>query len=194
MATQDFQAIIDFAYELEKLKGVARKIKPLGLPRYENSAEHSWQIALVALSLLAELNNPVEPLKVVTMLLIHDLVEIDTGDKFAYSADHDDFENEHAAAKRIFALLPGAIADKYLAIWEEFEAAQSPEAKFAKGVDRMMPVLQNLQNGCQSWLEHDISVSQVLAKNQVVAEISPELWELVKTQVRNKAKQMGVRD
>lgn len=194
MATQDFQAIIDFAYELEKLKAVARKIKPQGLTRYENSAEHSWQIALVALSLLAELNNPVEPLKVVTMLLIHDLVEIDTGDKFAYHAEHDDFDNEHAAARRIFAILPGAIGNKYLAMWEEFEAAQSPEAKFAKGVDRMMPVLQNLQNGCQSWLEHDISVSQVLAKNEVVAEISPQLWALVKSQVIETAKLMGVRE
>ena len=193
MSQQDFQAIIRFAAELEKLKGVARKIKPLGLSRYENSAEHSWQIALVALSLLSQLDNPVDPLKVVTMLLIHDLVEIDTGDKFAYSAEHDDYDNEHAAARRIFAILPGEIGNKYLAMWEEFEAAQSPEAKFAKGVDRLMPVLQNLQNGCQSWLEHDISVSQVLAKNEVVAEISPQLWALVKTQVTETARQMGVR-
>lgn len=194
MVDQDIYAIIQFASELEKLKNVERKIKPSGLDRYENSAEHSWQIALLAITLLNRLNNPVDPLKVVVMLLLHDVVEIDTGDKFAYAENHNDFDNEHAAAKRIFALLPAALSDDYLQIWEEFEEAQSPEAKFAKAVDRLMPVLQNLQNGCQSWIDHDISVSQVLAKNQAVAEISPALWELVKIQVREKAQLVGLRD
>ncbi|MFT2091789.1 HD domain-containing protein [Paraglaciecola sp. 2405UD69-4] len=191
--TEDFQAITRFIVEIEQLKNVDRKIKPVGVNRYENSAEHSWQIALLALTLLPYAEQPTDHLKVVTMLLLHDIVEIDTGDKFAYDANHDDYENELAAAKRIFAILPDSQGAKYLALWIEFEHANTPEAKFAKAIDRLMPVIQNIHNGCQSWLEHDIAIEQVLAKNIAIEGAHPSLWQWIKAQVIEKGTQAGVR-
>lgn len=192
--THHLEQITHFIIEIEKLKNVERKTKPIGMQRYENSAEHSWQIALLALSLSECAERPVNPLRVVTMLLLHDIVEIDTGDKFAYDANHDDYENELKAAERIFALLPQAIHDKYLTLWKEFEAAESDDARFAKAIDRLMPVLQNLHNDCQSWVENDISISQVLAKNACVEDASPALWKMVSEQVVEKGKAFGLRD
>lgn len=192
--SQDFNAITDFIYEIEKLKSVERRIKIKGTSRYENSAEHSWHIALLALSLMPYAEKPVEAQRVVTMLLIHDLVEIDTGDKFAYDANHDDYANEHAAAKRIFGLLPPHLGTTFLTLWEEFEAAETDDAQYAKAIDRLMPVLQNLNNGCQSWLEHDISIEQVLKKNAGVAKASQALWDMVVTKVEQTAKAAGVRE
>ena len=191
---QDFSAITTFILEIEKLKLVERRIKPVGLKRYENSAEHSWQITLLSMTLLPYAEDVVDPLTVVTMLLLHDIVEIDTGDKFAYASNHDDYENEHAAAKRIFGLLPEALNAKYLRMWEEFEAAQSAEAKFAKAVDRLMPVLQNLHNGCQSWLEHKVTIEQILTKNAVIEVANPQLWQWVKQQVINTGRLAGLKD
>lgn len=190
---ENFQAITRFIVEIEKLKNVERKIKPVGLPRYENSAEHSWQIALLALTLLPYSEKNPDPLTVVTMLLLHDIVEIDTGDKFAYDANHDDYENELVSAKRIFAILPKEQARAYLTLWTEFEQAQTPEAQFAKAIDRLMPVIQNLHNGCQSWLENDISVSQILRKNAAIEKANPQLWQWVKQQVIEKGEQVGLR-
>ncbi|MDP5033140.1 MAG: HD domain-containing protein [Paraglaciecola sp.] len=188
----EFKAIIAFIVELEKLKNVERRIKPAGLSRFENSAEHSWQIALLALTLSRYASQSVNELKVVTMLLLHDVVEIDTGDKFAYDANHDDYANEHAAAVRLFALLPAPLGDEFLALWEEFEEAKSPEAQFAKAIDRLMPILQNLQNGCQSWLSHNVSVKQILSKNAAIEKANPALWAWVKEQVMEKALAVGL--
>jgi putative hydrolase of HD superfamily len=181
--TESFQAITQFIVEIEKLKLVERKIKPVGLDRYENSAEHSWQIALLALTLLPFAAQKTDALTVVTMLLIHDIVEIDTGDKFAYDANHDDYVNELESAKRIFAILPGEQAKLYLNLWVTFEQASSPEAQFAKAIDRLMPVLQNIHNGCQSWIDHDISIQQILEKNSAIQLANPLLWQWVKQQV-----------
>ena len=191
---QEFTQVIEFIIELEKLKQVERKIKPVGSERFENSAEHSWQIAMLALSLIPYAETEVDPLRVVTMLLIHDVVEIDTGDKFAYNANHDDFENELKAAKRIFGMLPQPQGDQFLALWEEFEAAETADAKFAKGIDRVTPVLQNLNNNCQSWVENDVTISQVLKKNAAAENINPKLWEWVKQQVTEKGRAAGLKD
>ena len=189
----DFSAITRFIVELEKLKSIERRIKPPGLNRYENSAEHSWHIALMALTLTRYAQQSVDELKVVTMLLLHDIVEIDTGDKFAYDANHDDYANEHRAAVRLFDLLPNSLGKEFLALWEEFEQATTPEAQFAKAIDRLMPVLQNLHNGCQSWLEHNISVKQILAKNAVIEQANPELWQWLSAQVMEKAAAVGLK-
>jgi putative hydrolase of HD superfamily len=189
-----FQAITQFIVEIEKLKTVERKIKPVGLSRYENSAEHSWQIALLALTLLPYADNKqTDALTVVTMLLLHDIVEIDTGDKFAYDANHDDYENELKSAQRIFAILPVAQGQNYLKLWIEFEHAETPEAQFAKAIDRLMPVLQNVHNGCQSWLAHDISISQILEKNAAIAKANPQLWLWVKQQVIDAGRRVGLK-
>jgi putative hydrolase of HD superfamily len=191
--TENFQAITQFIVEIEKLKNVERKIKPVGLLRYENSAEHSWQIALLSLTLLPYAEQNPDPLIVVTMLLLHDIVEIDTGDKFAYDANHDDYENELASAQRIFAILPSEQAKAYLKIWMEFEQAKTSEAQFAKAIDRLMPVIQNLHNGCQSWIDHDISVSQILFKNAAIEKASPQLWQWIKQQVIETGERVGLR-
>jgi putative hydrolase of HD superfamily len=191
---QELHKILDFIQEIEKLKSVSRKIKPSGLNRFENSAEHSWQIALLSLALLPYSSESLDALKVVTMLLLHDIVEIDTGDKFAYASNHDDYENEHTAAKRIFGLLPDTESSQFLTIWEEFEAAKSAEAKFAKGIDRLMPVLQNLNNGGQSWVEHNVTVSQILEKNKGVSHANPKLWEMVKQQVITRGRELGLKE
>ncbi len=191
--TAQFEQIIRFSMELEKLKGVMRRTRPLGLERFENSAEHSWQIALMALTLIPHAEEEVDALKVVTMLLIHDLVEIDTGDKFAYHDDHDDYENELEAAKRIFSLLPSDQGQKLLALWTEFEHSETPEARVAKAIDRLMPVLQNVHNGCRSWLDHDVSVAQVLKKNRAVAQLNPALWDYVQDLVIQAADKAGIR-
>ncbi|MDU0352889.1 HD domain-containing protein [Paraglaciecola aquimarina] len=180
---EHYQAVVSFIMELEKLKNVERRIKPLGLSRYENSAEHSWQVALMAISLAPYAEQKVDILKVVTMLLVHDIVEIDTGDKFAYDAAHDDYENELQSAQRLFAILPAQQEQKFLALWVEFEQSTSPEALYAKSIDRMMPVLQNLNNGGQSWLEHNVSVAQILKKNSVIRQSHPKLWDWISEQV-----------
>jgi putative hydrolase of HD superfamily len=191
--TENFQAITQFIVEIEKLKNVERKIKPVGFTRYENSAEHSWQIALLALTLLPYAAQNPDPLTVVTMLLLHDIVEIDTGDKFAYDANHDDYENELASAQRIFAILPTEQATSFLKLWIEFEQAQTPEAQFSKAVDRLMPVIQNLHNGCQSWIDHDVSVSQILLKNVSIEKANPQLWQWIKQQVIDAGVRVGLR-
>ncbi|MEP1448105.1 MAG: HD domain-containing protein [Paraglaciecola sp.] len=190
--TEDFQAITRFIVEIEKLKNVERKIKPRGLSRYENSAEHSWQIALLAVTLLPYAQQKTDPLTVVTMLLLHDIVEIDTGDKFAYDANHDDYENELLSAKRIFAILPDEQQQTYLKLWMEFEHAETPEAQFAKAIDRLMPVLQNLHNGCQSWIEHDVSVTQILHKNAAIEKANPQLWKWLTQQVIEAGERVGL--
>jgi putative hydrolase of HD superfamily len=127
------------------------------------------------------------------MLLLHDIVEIDTGDKFAYDANHDDYDNELLAAQRIFAILPSEQSQIYLKLWIEFEKAQTPEAQFAKAIDRLMPLIQNLHNGCQSWVDHDVSVSQILLKNAAIKKANPQLWEWVKQQVIDAGERVGLR-
>lgn len=179
-----FAQISAFIIEAEKLKNIYRQSKVVGLDRQENSAEHSWQVALLAITLAPYSITPVDANRVVKMLLIHDLVEIDAGDKMIYSKAHDDFENELKAAKRIFGLLPDNIQDEYLALWIEFEQKQTCESKFAYAIDRLMPVMQNLHNPAyQTWTHHKIAKEQVLQVNAAIAEALPEIWEIVKQQI-----------
>ena len=180
----DFEQIITFITELEKLKAVERRIKVVNQSRYENSAEHSWQVAMLAMSLLPYAKTALDGGKVIKMLLLHDIVEIDTGDKFAYDANHLDTENETLAAERIFSLLPEEVGKSMLALWMEFEHSSSPEALFAKGVDRVIPVIQNLQNNGGSWLAHGITAEQILTKNAGVENVSSELWSMIKGKVK----------
>lgn len=178
---------IAFLIETEKLKSVLRKTKPLGENRFENSAEHSWQTALAAMILIEHSPVGVDALRVLKMLLIHDLVEIDAGDVFVYDdqARKDAFEAEAAAADRLFGMLDEPLAGELHALWHEFEGAQSPEARFAKAVDRVMPVLQNLSAGGQSWVENNITRDQVLAKNAPIEDASPELWSIVRQKIED---------
>jgi putative hydrolases of HD superfamily len=160
------QRIIDFILELDKLKGVTRKTRPLGLERYENSAEHSWQIAMLAVSLAPHAAAPVDIDRVVHMLLVHDIGEIDTGDTIVYVEDGWKLrkEAERAAVTRIFGLLPEAQGAPLMDLWLEFEEGATPEAQFANAVDRAMPALLNLANGGQSWRENGITYERVVAR------------------------------
>jgi putative hydrolases of HD superfamily len=174
------QQVIDFILEIDRLKGVTRKTRPLGLERYENSAEHSWQIALLASSLVRYAAEPVHIDHVIRMLLVHDIGEIDTGDTIAYAVGGWDERKaaELAAVTRIFGLLPAPERDAYLLLWREFEAGNTPESRFANAADRAMPVLLNLANNGQSWRENGITHARVVAR--VEAQIRggcPLLWE-----------------
>lgn len=173
------QAIIDFILEVDKLKGVERKTRPLTLARYENSAEHSWQIALLALSIADYADEPVNISRVVNMLLIHDLGEIDTGDTLVYVEGgwEERKAAELAAVRRIFGLLPESKASEFLGLWQEFEAEATPEARFANAADRAMPVLLNLANNGQSWRENGISHERVVQRIEgQIQRGCPQLW------------------
>lgn len=176
---------IVFIVEVDKLKNVLRQTSPIGESRRENSAEHSWQAILCAITFVEHANEPVDLLKVVKMLALHDIVEVDVGDVFHYSkADAKNlFEREFAAAKRIFGLLPQALQEEYMALWLEFEKRETPESRYASAIDRQIPLILNLNNAGGTWLEHNISKAQVLEKTQHIAEGSMRLWDLTKSMI-----------
>jgi putative hydrolases of HD superfamily len=180
------QQIIDFILELDKLKGVTRKVRPLGLERYENSAEHSWQLALAAVSLAHYAASPVEINRVIGMLLVHDIGEIDAGDVMVYAEGGwvERKAAELAAVTRIFGLLPDPQGARFLALWQEFEDAQTPEARFAHAIDRAMPVLLNLANGGQSWRENGISHERVVGRiGPPIQAGCPALWDYLEARL-----------
>ncbi|PWI34389.1 phosphohydrolase [Vibrio albus] len=166
--------------ELDQLKSVLRRTRVLSDEmRLENSAEHSWHVALMALLLEEHANEPVDISKVVKMLLLHDIVEIDAGDTFVYDtvALQAQEEKELAAADRLFGMLPADQGEALKAVWLEFEQAETAEAKFAKALDRIIPMLMNYNNNGQSWLEHGVAKQQVVKVNQRIEQGSVILWD-----------------
>ena len=182
------QHVVDFILELDRLKGVTRKSKPVGLDRYENSAEHSWQIAMFA-GAMAEFADPgVDVHHVMQMLLVHDIGEIDTGDTIVYDDTGlaERKAGERLAVERIFGMLPNAQGARFLALWEEFELGESPEARFAHAADRAMPVLLNLANGGGSWVENGIVYERVIRKVGPPIEAGcPALWAWLAPQLED---------
>ncbi|MEL7273876.1 MAG: HD domain-containing protein [Pseudomonadota bacterium] len=176
---------IAFINEMDKLKAVLRQTKPTGLDRYENSAEHSWHTAMAAMVLLQDAPEGVDALQVLKLLLIHDVVEIDAGDVFTYdeSARAAVAAAEEKAAVRIFGMLDAPLGPDLLALWREFEAGETPNARFAKALDRVGPCLQNLEQQGASWVKHGISRQRVLAKNAAIAQASPALWDAIKRRI-----------
>lgn len=188
------QKVIDFVLELDKLKGVTRKTRPLGLDRQENSAEHSWQIAMFASALAAYAPTPINIDHVIKMLLVHDIGEIDTGDTIVYAEGgwEERKAEELRAVERIFGLLPAQQGAPYLALWREFEAGATPEARYANAVDRAMPVLLNLANNGQSWRENGISHARVLARLEApIGDGCPALWAYLKPRL-DQAERQGL--
>ena len=197
-ATQNsgIQPAVDFILELDKLKGVTRKCKPLGLERYENSAEHSWQLCMLAISLAHYAEKPVDLNRVIRMLLVHDIGEIDTGDTMAFIEEGLAARKaaELVAVTRIFGMLPdhngfdtsdsdnpGA---ELLSLWKEFERGETPESRFANAVDRSMPVLLNLTSEGQSWKENAISYERVVKRIEPEIKAGcPALWEYLKVRL-----------
>jgi putative hydrolase of HD superfamily len=178
---QELIQIIDFVKEIDQLKSVLRKTRPLGMERYENSAEHSWQVTLAALMLKDYAAQPVDINRVLRMLLIHDLCEIDTGDVIVYDAVGSEHEEAEAAAtQRIFSMLPNGMGEEYIALWHEFEAAKSADARFAKALDRALPLIHNLNDNGHSWQSHGITKHQVKTVNGGrIKKGCPQLWDLL---------------
>jgi putative hydrolases of HD superfamily len=167
-----------FVGEIDRLKGVLRQTMLAGPGRRENSAEHSWHIAVMAVTLGEHAPPGTDIGRVTAMLLLHDLVEIDAGDLFVYADDAQQArqeEAERAAADRIFALLPPDQAGSFRALWDEFEERRTAEARFARGLDRLQPMLQNLTAGGGTWTEHGITADRVLAKVKLIEDGSPSL-------------------
>lgn len=181
MTNERLQQQLNFILEIDKLKQVLRQTHLLDEARRENSAEHSWHIALLALILAEYANEPLDVLRVVKMLLVHDIVEIDAGDTFAYDAvaKLEQARREQAAATRLFGLLPTDQATDLRALWDEFEAHTTPEAKFAHTVDRVMPFLHNFHGNGGTWRYHDVAYEQVLARMAPIRAGSEQLWTLV---------------
>lgn len=172
----DLAAIIDFLIEVEKLKAVERRTSPIGLARKENSAEHSWHLCVLAILLQDKANAHVDMLTVLKMLILHDLGEIDAGDTLIYAATEEAAEREEAGMRRLCQLLPSAKGDELMALWLEFAKGVSAEAQFARAIDRVPPIVQNLQTDGQTWRPLGISQQQVLAKNDLINEGCAPVW------------------
>ncbi|MFX1514034.1 MAG: HD family hydrolase [Promethearchaeota archaeon] len=181
---------INFIIELDKLKEVYRQTYVINTDRKENSAEHSWHLALMAILLNGYSNEPIDLFHVLKMLLIHDIVEIDTGDTFCYdkTEDLDRMEGERKAANRIFTLLPDNQAKEFQDLWNEFEDRITAEARFAAALDRIMPLLHNYYTQGKSWQEHGITSDQVLARNRYIDDGSKFLWHYARTLIHDAVK------
>ena len=174
-----------FILEVDKVKEIFRQTYLSDGSRKENDAEHSWHLALMAVLLKEYANEEVDLLKVIPMVLIHDLVEIDAGDTYAYDQAGlaTQRERETKAADRIFGLLPSDQAEVFRALWEEFEAYETADAKFAHALDNCQPLFLNDASGGKSWKEHGVHKSQIYKRNEHTAEGSVEIWEYMKTLV-----------
>ena len=179
METTDLIKQIEFIKEIDKLKYIQRRTRLFNSDRNENDAEHSWHLAMMAIILSQHSNTAIDVLKVVKMVLIHDIVEIDAGDTFIYDTtkNHVNTDDERLAAERIFGLLPKQQAEDLIAIWEEFEAGETDEAKFAKSMDRLEPLLQNVSNNGGTWKEYDVDYKKVYEKKQVIKNGSVSIWD-----------------
>ena len=170
-----------FLQEVDQLKHVMRQTLLIDQSRKENTAEHSWHVTLAAITLAEYADEPIDVMQVIKMLLVHDIVEIDAGDTFAFDeAGHvDKYDRESRAAERIFGLLPDDQRDEFRALWDEFEAMQSADSRFANAIDRILPFLHNIWiEGQGSWEVHHTRFDQVYNRNKVgVGAISTELWE-----------------
>ena len=177
---------LQFILEIDDLKNVLRRSYLIHSGLHENSAEHSWHLAVAAMVLAEHAKEQIDISKVIRLVLVHDLVEIDAGDTFIY----DDAGNvgkaarEQDAANRLFGVLPEDHAQSFMALWREFEDRQTPEAKFAFALDRLMPILHNVFTQGGSWKEHGIRQEQALTKNRGIEEGSPVLWQVVESLIK----------
>jgi len=174
---------ISFLMEADKLKQIYRQSLLSDGSREENDAEHSWHLALMVVLLNEYANEPgLDILKTVKMVLIHDIVEIDAGDTFIYDTVHNTSKSkrEKKAAARIFGILPPDQELEFRQLWEEFEARETPEAKFAAVFDRLQPLLLNYRTAGHTWKKYGITSSRVINKNEHVSEGSAQLWEYIK--------------
>ncbi len=173
---------MNFILEMDKEKGITRQTYLADRSRQENDAEHAWHLALMCLLLQEYANEPIDVLRTMSMVLVHDVVEIDAGDTYAYDAagNATKRERELQAADRIFRLLPEDQAVKMRALWDEFEAGETPEAKFANALDKIQPVMLNDASDGRAWEDHEVHRDQILVRNRRTPEGSAVLWEYAK--------------
>ena len=176
---------IKFIKEIDKLKYIQRKTKLFNSDRCENDAEHSWHLAMMTIVLAEHSNTKIDVLKTLKMVLIHDIVEIDSGDIFIFDTkkNHDNTLEELKAAKRIFGLLPDEQAKVLIDLWLEFEKGETNEAKFAKAMDRFEPILQNISNKGGTWNEYNVPMAKVLNKTKLMENGSKLLWKYSKNEI-----------
>ena len=176
-----------FLLEIDKLKNVLRRSVLSDQSRRENSAEHSWHLATMALCLKEYADGPVDIHKVIMMLLLHDIVEIDAGDLFVHSAEQQEKqrEKEIVAARRIFSLLPADQSAAYYALWEEFDCGDSAEARFARVIDRVEPVMLHEATDAIVWRKYGTTHSQILRRLGTIEKDAPRLWPRVKRVIDN---------
>jgi putative hydrolase of HD superfamily len=167
-----------FLIECDRLKEIVRQTLNVHSGRQENDAEHSWALCLFVMTLAEHSNEPIDVLRVMKMLLIHDVVEIDAGDTFAYDTARlaDQHEREAVAATRIFGLLPDDQAAEFRALWDEFEARQTSDAQFAHAIDRCQAMLLNCLGNGVTWSRHNVTFAQVRARNAPIGDGASTLW------------------
>lgn len=187
MTHERLESQVRFILEVDRLKEVFRQTLCTQSRRAENDAEHSWHLCLAVIVLAEHANEPrLDVLRVLKMLIIHDLVEIDAGDTFAYDTARmaDQHEREARAADRIFGLLPADQCLEFRGLWDEFEAKATPEARFAAAIDRFQPVLLNCSTEGAAWKRHGVTADRVMARNAPIAEGSAELWGKAAAMIR----------
>ena len=180
---QTLDALFDFFREIDKEKLVTRQTYITDARRMEDDAEHAWHMAVMAILLAGYSNEKIDALKTVSILLIHDLVEIYAGDTYAYGgvSKEEQHNKEAKSADRLFGMLPEEEGKKMRALWDEFERADTPEARFAHTMDNIQPMMLNDYTGGKSWKEHGVHLSQILKRNEHTADGSEVLWEYART-------------
>lgn len=173
---------VNFILETDRLKSIYRRTYLADGSRFENDAEHSWHLSLMAILLAEHSNSIIDILKVLKMVIIHDIIEIDAGDAYCYdaAANEGKAEREMAAAERLFSLLPPDQKEDLISTWQEFEKNETPEAQFANALDRFQPVNLNYASEGKSWQENSITFDQVIKRNSVIKSGSDKLWDYTK--------------
>ena len=186
----------EFLLEVDKMKQIYRQTHIRGGSRQENDAEHSWHLALMAFLLSEHANEEVDVLKVMKMVLIHDLVEIDAGDTYAYDAagNASKRQREEKAADRIFGILPEDQEKEIRNLWEEFEQYETPEAEFAHVLDNFQPLSLNDDNGGMDWKRHQVHKSQILKRNEKTPLVSREIWECMEEVIERNVEEGNIID
>ena len=187
---------MEFLLEVDKLKFITRQTYLSDGKRKENDGEHSWHLALMAVLLSEYSNEEIDLVKVITMVLIHDIVEIDAGDTYAYDAvgNQSKREREVKAADRIFHILPEDQAGKLRQLWEEFEAYETPEARFAHVMDNFQPMTLNDDNGGGDWKRHQVKKSQILKRNEKTSSGSREIWSCMEEMIQENIEKGNIID
>lgn len=187
---------VNFIVEIDKVKNIFRQTYLADANRKENDAEHSWHLAISAFLLKEHVKEEVDLLKTILMVLIHDLVEIDAGDTYAYddAGAIDKREREEKGAERIFGMLPEDQGTYFRELWEEFETYESADAKFAHLLDNFQPLLLNDASNGKSWEEHGVKKSQIYKRNEKIEETSAPVWEYMKALIQKHIELGHVKD